>query len=44
MNVAAESDLAVSVHLPTATGRATYHQMSSQSNYVAPGTSAGTPT
>ncbi|WP_170317149.1 SGNH/GDSL hydrolase family protein [Acrocarpospora corrugata] len=41
MNVAAESDLAVSVHLPSATGRATYHQMSSQSNYVAPGNVSG---
>ncbi|MER5646626.1 GDSL-type esterase/lipase family protein [Streptosporangium sp. NPDC002524] len=39
--VAAQSDIAVSIYLPQPTGPATYHQMSSQTNYVAAGNVAG---
>ncbi|SNS19700.1 Lysophospholipase L1 [Streptosporangium subroseum] len=35
--VPAQSDLAVSIYLPQATGPATYHQTSSQTNYVTSG-------
>jgi lysophospholipase L1-like esterase len=35
--VPAQSDLAVSIYLPQPTGPATYHQVSSQTNYVAAG-------
>jgi lysophospholipase L1-like esterase len=35
--VAAQSDVAVSLYLPNATGSATYHQQGTQTNYVAGG-------
>ncbi|WP_063819199.1 GDSL-type esterase/lipase family protein [Herbidospora cretacea] len=39
--VAASSDLAVSFHLPSATGPATYHQTALQTSYIAAGNVAG---
>ncbi|WP_066365518.1 GDSL-type esterase/lipase family protein [Herbidospora mongoliensis] len=39
--VAASSDLAVSFHLPSATGPATYHQTALQTSYIASGNVAG---
>ncbi|GAB1817078.1 GDSL-type esterase/lipase family protein [Herbidospora sp. RD11066] len=42
--VAASSDLAVSFHLPSATGPATYHQTALQTSYIANGNVAGNAT
>lgn len=42
--VPAQSDLAVSIYLPQATGPATYHQTSSQTNYVTSGNASANAT
>lgn len=42
--IPADADMAVSIHLPQPTGPATYHQTSTQTNYIASGDVSGNAT